>query len=176
MMMGERTKMVMMKMMVVVMVIMMTKMETAIAQPLLAKKVGGADLSRINYGVLLRDRGTMQASASIWYHHFVVKMPSIDDVIPVNCIRHLHKNMAINKCNSCDNDNDSFASVLNKELVDEFKQNRKSTRRNLNKLTSTDATHRNKRSAPLGFIGDLSKSLFGQPGWIWNLWRVGLMP
>ena len=142
--------------------IMMTKMETAIAQPpVLAKEVGGADLSRINYGVLLRDRGTIQASASIWYHHFVVVMPSIDDVIPVNCIRHLHKNMAIKKCNSYDNDNDSFASVLNKQLVDEFKQIRKSARRNLNKLTSTDATHRNKRSAPLGFIGDLSKSLFG---------------
>ena len=141
---------------------MMTKMETAIAQPpVLAKEVGGADLSRINYGVLLRDRGTIQASASIWYHHFVVKMPSIDDVIPVNCIRHLHKNMAIKNCNSYDNDNDSFASVLNKQLVDEFKQIRKSARRNLNKLTSTDATHRNKRSAPLGFIGDLSKSLFG---------------
>ena len=166
MLMGKTTKMVMMKMVVVVvMVIMMTRMETAIAQPVLAKKVGGADLSRLNYGVLLRDRGTIQASASIWYHHFVVKMPDIDDVIPVNCIRHLNKNMAKKQCASYDNDNDfaSFASEMNKQLVEEFRQIRKTARRNLNKLTSTDdnATHRNKMSAPIGSIGDLSKSLFG---------------
>lgn len=140
----------------------------AISRTLSPGKVSGLDLQRTNFGVVLKDQGQLRPSTSFWYHHFVVELPKLDDIIPAKCLKYLDgkvpkKKRTTTKCLAYNQDSGNGIGTLlinmNRQLVQEFRQLSLTARRNLPKLPAVSS--RKRRAAPLSLIGDLSKSIFG---------------
>ena len=47
------------------------------------------NLHRTNFGVVLNDLGNLKSSSTFWYHHFVVQLPDMSDVLPAKCLKRL---------------------------------------------------------------------------------------
>ena len=133
---------------------------------MMMNQVGGKTISRTNFGVILKEMGELHSSYSFWYHHFVVELPKLNDIVPALCLKHVNKPRPLSgKCQTYasgpENKIGNLLVNMNKRLIDEFKQVAVTARRHLPKLPPIRKMNRNKRSAPLSFIGDLSSTIFG---------------
>ena len=124
--------------------------------------VSGDDVRRTNIGVMLRDQGVIQTAASTWYHHFVVSLPKLDDLVPAKCLKRSDAFRSL--CEPYEQASKSKIGELlldmNNQVVQEFQQLYKTAKQNLPDLPRS-SFGRNKRAAPLQFIGDLSRTIFG---------------
>ena len=75
-----------MKMMALLLLLMMVMMVMMMMQ-----SVFGDDLPRPNVGVILKEKGSIHTSVSSWYYHFVVKIPTVDDLSPAEFPYHPDK-------------------------------------------------------------------------------------
>ncbi|MEW8547435.1 MAG: hypothetical protein AB2693_28345 [Candidatus Thiodiazotropha sp.] len=135
------------------------------------QKVSGSSLLRTNVGVILTDMGSLQSSASSWYHHFVVELPKLKDLIQDMCLKWEFMGKAENPhvpstcqfyTNGSGNKITELLVNMNKQIIKEFHLVQDTAQRNLPKLPPLSSFNRRRRAAPLQFIGDLSKSLFGR--------------
>ena len=132
--------------------------------------LGNLGLPRSNFGVYFQDRGELAASASFWHHHIVVDMPKLADVIPATCMIYINSNVRPNnysmeECSAYIEGNTrglhGMLIEMNLQVIRKFDQLASVTTNKLAKIPRKGARSRRTRSAPLSFIGDLSKSLFG---------------
>lgn len=107
---------------------------------------------RSNSGVVFEYVGDVSPSVRAWYHSFVVTIPKIEDLASAQLVNNLRRN-----------DNRATETVLKRYVMGKISELHTHILDSLPHMqTPRRRTRRGKRTAPLGFIGSLSKSLFGK--------------
>ena len=127
-----------------------------------APKVSGKDLHRTNFGVVHNDIGNLKSSTTFWYHHFVVQLPDMSDVLQAKCLKRLKRGKGFALSSVCRtyskaNHLTDILLDMNAQVLDEFKELSDAAARNLPELRpeGTKAGRVKRSGGLLPFIGDL---------------------